>query len=189
MALTFDYAAKLIGVPMADAQPLLIQDLVNAIRAEEAGERGIAYDHILDAAGKDDLGGGVRTGITAVLRSAWKLNFAAGAYQATITGGNLADALARVNNTGNPQVVVLASAAATVVTGSGGGSCPTAAQNAAAVRAELTTELARLDAPISNVPAEVLLAAQTAPIHANVRRMNNAPVVGTGTAGDKWRGV
>lgn len=155
MALTFTHSTKLIGVPQADAQPLLIQDLVNAIRDEEASERGIAYDHILDATGKEDLGGGVMTGITAALRSTWKLNFAAGAYQATITGGNLADALARVNNTGSPQVVVLASAAATVVASGGSGTCPTASQNAAAVRAELAAELAHLDAPISDVPAQV----------------------------------
>lgn len=132
MALSFDHATKLIGVPQADAQPLLVQDLVNAIRDEEASERGITYDQILDASGKEDLGGGVQTGITAGLRSSWKLNFAAGAYQATITGGNLADVLARINNTGSPQVVALSSAAATIISGSGG-SAPTAAQNAAAV--------------------------------------------------------
>lgn len=133
MSLTFDHATKLIGVPQADAQPLLIQTLVNAIREEEASERGIAYDQILDASGKEDLGGGVYTGITAGLRSTWKLNFASGAYQATIDGGNLADALSRINNTGSPQVLALSSAAATVVNGEGGGTAPTAAQNAAAV--------------------------------------------------------
>lgn len=136
MALTFDHATKLIGVPQADAQPLLVQDLVNAIRTEEASERGIAYDQILDASGKEDLGGGVYTGITAGLRSTWKLNFAGGAYQATIGGGNVADVLARVNNTGSPQVLALSSAAATIISGSGG-SVPTAAQNAAAVWASV----------------------------------------------------
>lgn len=119
MSLTFDYSGKLIGVPQVDAQPLLVQDLVNAIRTEEATERGIAYDHILDATGKSDLGGGVLTGITAALRSTWKLNFAAGSYQATVDGGNLAEALDRVNNTGSPQVLLRSSAAATVVSTSG----------------------------------------------------------------------
>lgn len=121
MALTFDHAAKLIGVPQAEAQPLLIQDLVNAIRTEEASARGITYDQILDATGKDDLGGGAYTGITASLRGSWRIQFASGAYQATITGGNLSDALSRVSNTGNPQVLVLSSAAATLVeTGTSG---------------------------------------------------------------------
>lgn len=163
MALSFDHTTKLIGVPQADAQPLLVQDLVNAIRTEEASERGIAYDQILDASGKEDLGGGVYTGITAGLRSTWKLNFASGAYQATIDGGNVADVLARINNTGSPQVLALSSAAATIINGSGG-SAPTAAQNAAAV----------------------LAAAQIAPIHADLRSVRGQAIDGAGTESDPW---
>lgn len=131
--LTFDHAAKLIGVPQADAQPLLIQALVNAIRDEEASERGIAYDQILDSSGREDLGGGVLTGITAGLRSSWKLVFATGSYQATVDGGNLADGLARVSNTGSPQVLLRSSVASTVVDSGGAGTAPSAGQVADAV--------------------------------------------------------
>lgn len=120
MALSFNHATKRIAVPAVDAQPLQIQALLNAIRTEEASERGICYDQIATAAGKDDLGGGVQVGITLNLRSTWKLEFETGSYQATITGGNLADALARVQNTSSPQVLVQSSAAATVVDGGGG---------------------------------------------------------------------
>ena len=115
MALSFAHSTKFVGVPQADAQPLLMQTLINAIRDEEASERGIVEPQIADASGKEDLGGGVMTGITVALRSTWKLNFAAGAYQATIDGGNLSDALARIANTGSPQVLVRASAAGTIV--------------------------------------------------------------------------
>ena len=133
MALSFAHATKRITVPQAEAAPVLVQTILNAIREEEASERGIAYDQIADATGKADLGGGVQTGITLALRSTWKLEFAAGAYQATITGGNLADALARVHNTGSPQVLVLASAAATLVeTGTSGLTAEESAQLAAA---------------------------------------------------------
>lgn len=132
MAISFDYATKLINVPQVDAQPLMIQTLVNAIREEEASARGITYDQILDASGKETLVSGVTTGITAGLRSTWELEFESGAYQASIDGGNLADALNRVHNTGSPQVLILASAAATAVNTSGS-SAPTAAQNATAV--------------------------------------------------------
>jgi len=163
MALTFDQATKLIGVPQVDAAPLLMQSLINAIRDEEASERGIAYDVIADASGKDDLGGGVFTGITVSLRSSWKLNFASGAYQATVSGGNLSDALDRINNTGSPQVIVQASAAATLVIGDGG-AAPTAAQNAAAV----------------------IAAAQTTPIWSDIRKVNDVNVDGTGTTLDPW---
>jgi len=121
MALSYDYTGKLIGVPSADAAPLTIQTLLNSIRAQEAGERGICDPAICAAAGKDDLGGSVSVGITVSLLSTWKLNFAAGAYQATVSGGNLADALNKVNNAGSaPQVLFLASAAGTLTTVSSG---------------------------------------------------------------------
>lgn len=133
MALTFSHTNKRITVPQAEAAPVLVQSLINAIRDEEASERGICYDQIADATGKNDLGGGVQTGITLALRSTWKIEFAAGAYQASISGGNLADALARVYNTGSPQVLVLASAAATLIeTGTSGLTAEESAQLAAA---------------------------------------------------------
>jgi len=137
MALTFDHASKLIGVPQADAGPLTMQALIDAIRTEEASERGIAYDPIATASGKNTLGGAVQTGITVELLSTWKLSFQAGAYQATVNGGNLADALNRIQNSGNPQVLFQSSAASTLVTGNGGGTAPTAAQNAAAVWSQI----------------------------------------------------
>lgn len=121
MALSFAHATKRINVPQLEAAPLLLQDLINAIRTEEASERGIVEDQIADAAGKADLGGGVQTGITLTMRSTWKLEFPPGAYQASVSGGNLSDALDRVANTGSPQVLVLSSAAATLVeTGTSG---------------------------------------------------------------------
>lgn len=116
MAITYDYTNKLVNVPQADAQPLTIQNLLNDIRAQEASVRGIVEPIICSAAGKDDLGGSVAVGITLALQSTWKLNFATGAYQATVGGGNLADALNRVYNTGSPQVLFLSSAAGTLTT-------------------------------------------------------------------------
>ena len=100
-----------------------------------------------------------------------------------------------------------------------------AAVIAKAVRAELATELARVDVAVSSrlatagytapdnagiaalptlaeieaalptVPtaaenaAATLAAAQAAPIHANVKQQNSAPVIGSGIPTDKWRGV
>jgi hypothetical protein len=92
------------------------------------------------------------------------INFVSGPYQATIDGGNLADALNRIVNTGNPQVLVLASAAATITTADGGSLAPTAEQNAAAV----------------------IAAAQTTPIWSDIRKVNDVNVDGTGTELDPW---
>lgn len=119
MALSFNHAAKLIGVPQADAQPLTMQVLINAIRTEEASVRGIAEPQIASAAGKDNLGSGVMTGITVNLLGSWKLDLEPGAYQAMLSGGNLSDALARINNTGSPQVLIQSSAAATIISSTG----------------------------------------------------------------------
>lgn len=164
MALTFDHTTSLIGVPQLEAGPILIQSIVNALREEEASERGIVHDQIADASGKADLGGGVYTGITLALRSTWKLNFAAGSYQATIDGGNLADGLARINNTGSPQVIMRASAAATIVaTGSG-------------VTAQDKTDIA----------SAVLTAATAAPIASDIKKVNAVTVTGNGQPATPW---
>lgn len=178
MALSFSHATKLISVPQVDAAPLLVQTLLNAIRAEEASARGITYSKIADASGKAALGGGVVTGITLALLSTWKVDFAAGAYQATIDGGNLADALNRVNNTGSPQVLVLSSAAATLVeTGTSG----------------LTAGESALLAGIADVPtaaenADAAVAAMNAnPPGVNVKKVNDVPITGAGVTGNHWR--
>jgi hypothetical protein len=168
VSLTFDHVAKRIGVPQAAAQPLSLQALINAIREEEATVRGICYEQIADATGKADLGGGVLTGITLNLRSSWALQFEAGAYQATVNGGNLADALARIANTGSPQVLVQSSAAATVVNGEGG-TGPTEGAIAAAVWASAGRTL-------------------TGVTPANVKQVNDVPIAGTGAwPADPWR--
>ena len=163
MALSFDHVGKLIGVPQADAQPLTLQTLINAIRTEEASERGITNPAIATAAGKDDLGGGVMTGITVNLTTTWKLNFAAGAYQATLSGGNLSDALNRISNTGSPQVLVQASAAATVVNGAAT-VVPSASDNATATVAALN--------------------ATTIPV--NITQVNSIHIKGVGSDANPW---
>lgn len=177
MALSFTHGTKRISVPQADAQPLLVQTALNAIRAEEASERGITYDQIASASGKDDLGSGVFTGITLALRSTWVIEFAAGAYQATVTGGNLADALDRVYNTGNPQVLMLASAASTLVeTGVSGLTAQESADLAAAA--------AGADPAAISTAVVTDLHATTIPV--NIKKVNDADVVGSGTELDPW---
>lgn len=163
MALSFNHATRRVAVPQADAQPVLIQTLINAIRTEEASERGIVEPQIADAAGKYDLGNATATGITVNLLSTWMLEFAAGAYQATVTGGNLSNALARISNTGSPQVLVLSSAAATLIeTGTSG----------------LTPEESELLSGISDTLA--------AGAEVDVRYVNGIAIVGTGGDMDPW---
>jgi len=55
----------------APSTELTVQDLVDTLRISEEGfAEGLAFDKLIDAAGKEDLGGGVLVGITANLQDA-----------------------------------------------------------------------------------------------------------------------
>ncbi|MEN8252801.1 MAG: hypothetical protein ABFQ62_00270 [Patescibacteria group bacterium] len=119
MAYTFDHINQIIDVvsPQVDVD---VQDLFNAIREEEQSIRGMAFPRICDATGKDDLGGGVTTGITLTLDPDWQLRFWSGSYTASIVGGNLVGGHTTdgpVAYTAGVQVKLIQSAASTLVTG------------------------------------------------------------------------
>ena len=76
-ALLFDFPSQIITVPLPDTT-LDLQYLINSIRdAEDDLTPGMAYAKIADAFGKQDLGGGVKVGITVVLLNGWRVMFAA----------------------------------------------------------------------------------------------------------------
>ncbi len=118
MAYVFDFYAQIIDITSPQIV-VVIQDLVNEIRYAEYSTLGMSFPKIANATGKDDLGGGVLTGITLTLEPNWQIRFWTGTYTATITGGNLVGGLA-----GNPiaftpgvQIVLVQSAASTVISG------------------------------------------------------------------------
>jgi hypothetical protein len=120
MAYVFNFYQQIIDVTNPQTT-VVVQDLLNEIRTQEISNTGMAYPKIADATGKDDLGGGVSTGITLSLQPNWQLRFWAGNYVADITGGNLVGGLS-----GNPfaytagvQIKVIQSAASTIVTSGG----------------------------------------------------------------------
>jgi hypothetical protein len=121
MALSMDWTNKKINVasPQTD---VLVQDLLDYLREQEATATGIVAPQIARAAGKDSLGGAVATGITLELLDNWQLRFWSGDYTATIAGGNLIGGISGdpVAYTAGVQVVIIQSAASTiVVSGSG----------------------------------------------------------------------
>lgn len=90
--LLFDFHNKIITVPAPDTS-LDLQFLINQIRqAEDNLAPGMAYYKIADAFGKQDLGGGVRVGITVILLDGWRVAFEARSgpdtISVTISGGN-----------------------------------------------------------------------------------------------------
>jgi hypothetical protein len=116
-----DWTNKQIKI-LSPQTDVLVQDLVDFIRTEEAGNTGITFDQIVQATGKDSLGGVVSTGVTCNLLDNWQLKFWDGSYVATISGGNLIGGIAGdpVAYTAGVQVVIIQSAASTIViSGSG----------------------------------------------------------------------
>jgi hypothetical protein len=120
--LLFDFPAQIITVPLPDTT-LDLQFLINSIRdAEDDLTPGMSYAKIADAFGKQDLGGGVKVGITVVLLNGWRVMFAARpgpeTVSVSITGGNF------VGEAGaNPvapslytQVTTTQSSSATIIT-------------------------------------------------------------------------
>lgn len=143
---TFDFAASVIDVDVG-VSSVEVDSLYDAVKLAQASEEGILYGQIAAGSGLADLGGGVQVGLTVELLGSWQLRFAAGAYIARVAAGNLVG-----GPSGDPiaysagvQVLLIQSAAATVVNvDGGGGTAPTASQNAAAVRLNLASELARI---------------------------------------------
>ena len=141
--------------------------LYAATRLAQASEEGILFSRVGQASGLNALGPGVQVGITVELLGSWQLRFAGGNYVARVAGGNLiggpgGDPIAY---TAGVQVLLIQSAASTVV--SSGGAVATPAQIAAAV----------------------LAAAQAAPIHSDVQRVNGVEITGSGVTGDSMRPV
>jgi len=121
MGYLFNYYTQIIDItyPQTDVDS---QELINYIRNAEFDNIGLAYPKICDASGKENLGGGVITGITIYLYPNWQIRFWEGNYTAKITGGNL---LGGLND--NPiayvpgvQVIIIQSASSTLVYGTGG---------------------------------------------------------------------
>lgn len=120
-ALLYDFYQKIITVPIADTS-LDLQYLVNETRvAEHNLAPGMGYNKIIDAFGKQDLGGGNLVGITVVMLDGWRVAFAArsgpGTVSVTISGGNfVGEAGANpVAPTAYTQVTIAQSTSATLV--------------------------------------------------------------------------
>ena len=121
MAYVFNYHTQIIDIT-APQTTVEIQELANEIRNAEFQYIGMAYPKIADMFGKENLGGGVVTGITLYLYPDWQIRFWEGNYTATITGGNLIGGLNNnpIAYTPGVQVVIVQSASSTLVFGTGG---------------------------------------------------------------------
>jgi hypothetical protein len=149
---TIDYVNKKIRATGSRAS-FLAQELVDIIRVSEATEDGIRLDGFADISGLTPLAAGIYTAITVNLID-WQLSWASGSVtQAFIYGGNIVGGLSGdpvEDVVGGPQVTIRVSTDATLVT-SGSGVLPAdITAIAEAVRAELATEMNRIDTTVSS---------------------------------------
>jgi len=123
MIYDYDFSLKIIDIPVA-IKAVDVLDLIRDIRQAEATETGIRYGQIASASGNEELDAGVAVGITVNLLDDWQIRFAAGAYIAKVSGGNLVGGIEGdpVAYSAEVQVLLIQSAASTTVsvsTGSG----------------------------------------------------------------------
>ena len=118
--LVFDFVNKKIIVPDTDTT-LNIQYLVDRTReVEDDFQNAMSQRNILSATGKDNLGGGVYTGITVTLLDSWQVKFADRAdppvVQCFISGGNLVGESGAnpIAESTNVRVVQIASSSAII---------------------------------------------------------------------------
>jgi hypothetical protein len=121
MGYIFNYHQQIIDITAPQTE-VMAQNLANEIRNAEDNFTGMAYGHIADMTGKEDLGGGVITGITIELIPDWQIRFWEGTYTAYIRGGNILGGLGDnpIAYTPGVQVIIVQSASSTLVYGSGG---------------------------------------------------------------------
>jgi hypothetical protein len=163
---TTDYVNEKIRATGARAA-FSAQEVVDIIRDSETTIDGIRLAGFANISGLVELAPSIFTAITIDLLG-WQLSWASGGVtHASVSGGNVVGGIAGdpiEDVVGGPQVTVRVSADATVVaTGSG-----------------------VLPADITAIATAVLAAAQTTPIHSDIRKVNNYVVDGQGTAGDPW---
>jgi len=124
MAISIDaeVSPRLITVLSPDVA-ITIQQLVDEVRAWETDINSLEYDHLIDASGKDVLGGDVFVGVTVTLKNA-QLEFADRVgptfVQCQVRGGNLVavdgvgDPIAPIATSDYTQVVLTQSSSATL---------------------------------------------------------------------------
>ena len=125
MAITFDDVNKVIIVGSPTAT-VTIQEIVNAVRdhEDELPQLG-QIDQVINASGKQDLGGGNKVGITLELVNNWRLQFGAAPGPTveirTVSGGNIVAtndySNQPIKSSSYVQVVISQSASPTIAAG------------------------------------------------------------------------
>ncbi|HEY5268627.1 MAG TPA: hypothetical protein VII94_05920 [Candidatus Saccharimonadales bacterium] len=125
LTFNWDLSPRVITI-LSPSTLLNLQDLVDTCRTVEAYMENLTYPTIILAAGKDNLGGGLLVGITAILQNAviaFEDRSGPTYAQCTINGGNLVaidsfgSNISPIQPTSFTQVITSASSSSTLITG------------------------------------------------------------------------
>lgn len=172
MALSINWATKVIAVPQADLTPvgaglyeLDIEDLRLWLKDIEDSEDGMAHPDTHRRNAPVTLSGTTYAQTFEIINGYTVTFEATGSpWTARVVGGN--HNVADVKNTNHVSLIV-GNSAGLIEVETGGASGPSAAA----------------------IAAEVLAVLSAATIPVDARKMNGAPIVGDGSAGNKWRGA
>lgn len=184
MAITFDDTEKLVIFGVGTTTVSLNEVWSRYKDHLLAGNAGNSV--ALDTLGGDSISQGIIIPLYLFQKNGWKFRPQESNHTLTITGGILVgenDSDPFVSTLGAFTVkIVYSQPAQALGYSTNGGGAATPSQIAAAVRSEISAELAK----ILTIPSDVLLAATTAPIHSDTRKVNNQVISGSGTANDPW---
>jgi hypothetical protein len=174
VALSINCATKVISVPQADLTyispnlyGLNIEDFRLWLKDWEDSEEGMAMPDTHRRNAPVTLSGSTYAQTFEVING-YTVTFENGSYRVRVAGGN--HNIGDVMNPNSVSIEIGNSAGLIAVDTGGGGTAPTEGQIAAAVWAYVSRGL-------------------TEAVQANAIQINDAEVIGDGTAGNPWRGV
>jgi hypothetical protein len=141
-------------------------------QVDNSGDPNLKWLPAMRYSGYDPIPGGF-TGATFFMTNGWRLRYEPNATAVTGVLFSESEATAYWSQSNEPVFPVTVSAVVNQVT---------TTQNV------VTGDVSTLPTA-AEIVAAILAAAQADPIHADVKRMNAAPVFGTGQSGDAWRGA
>ena len=167
MPITFDPAAKRI---ILDTASVTATELYSRSCDWLAASDNAKYGAVFRQVGSDDLGGGLSIPPYFFLQGLWRVRPMESSHNLTITGNLF------VEGGGVPVVSTL-------------GTYQVNVNYTVPVQAQGISTSGSTGPTAVEIAMAILAAAQITPIHSDTKKMNGAPVLGSGIASDQWRGA
>jgi|TARA_Y100000310_G_scaffold127563_1_gene126698 hypothetical protein len=159
-----------------------VEDLWTAIKEAQASQIGVVEERIASASGLDELDDGIETFLTMRLYDEWEIRSLKSSGKVATRGGNIVKENKKdpFFDDGTIFYVAFFSQAGVKTTISTGGSALTPTESAKLLSLPSATQVVD--------EFEAQSQADPTGFQVNVKEMNDAEVLGSGTNADKWRG-